>query len=187
MKIILASQSPRRQELLKEIFPEFKISPADIDESVPDGFSPELVPAYLAEGKAAKVAESHPDSVIIGSDTIVLYGNEIFGKPKDFGGAMNMLRKLSGKTHSVITGVCVYFDGKPHTFSEMSRVTFKNLIDEEIEAYIRKESPYDKAGGYGIQDASSSIIIDRYEGDLNNIIGLPVGRLRKELVSLGII
>lgn len=187
MEIILASQSPRRQELLKEIFPQFKISPADIDETVPEGLSPEHVPAYLAEGKAKKVAESFPDSVIIGSDTIVLCGDEIFGKPKDFDGAVNMLRRLSGKTHSVITGVCVYLNGKPNNFSEVSHVTFKNLADEDIEAYIRAESPYDKAGGYGIQDASSSIIIDRYEGDLNNIIGLPVERLRKELASLEII
>lgn len=187
MEIILASQSPRRRELLKEIFPEFGISPADIDESVPDGLSPELVPEYLAEGKARKVAEDFPNSAVIGSDTIVLYGDEIFGKPKDFAGAVEMLRRLSGKTHSVITGVCVYTNGKAHTFSEVSRVTFKSLSNEEIENYIRLEEPFDKAGGYGIQDASSHIIIDRYEGDLNNIIGLPVERLRKELLSLGII
>lgn len=187
MEIILASRSPRRQELLKEIFPEFGISPADIDESVPEGLSPERVPEYLAEGKARKVAESYPDSIVIGSDTIVLYGNEIFGKPDGFNGAMEMLRKLSGKTHSVITGVCVFINGKPHTFSVESRVTFKNLSDAEIEAYIRAEAPYDKAGGYGIQDASSHIIIDRYEGDLNNIIGLPAEKLREELSSLGLI
>ncbi len=180
MNVILASASPRRQELLKLIFDDFSVCPADIDETLPDGISTDKAPVYLSEIKAKTICESNPDSLVIAADTVVISGDEILGKPVDKADAARMLKSLSGRTHRVITGCSVGKGGKIHSFSSVSFVTFYPLSDSEINDYIATGDPMDKAGAYGIQ-SGAAVFVEKIDGDYFNIVGLPVAKLKREI------
>ena len=173
---VLASKSPRRKELLKNIGIDAQIMPADIDETVYENLPPEKMVTQLAMLKASDVARSfNGNTYIIGADTCVCLGNEVFGKPKDDSDAERMLKKLSGKTHEVYTGYCVVDckSGISVAKCEKTLVTFRELSSEETEAYIKSREPMDKAGGYGIQTGGSKFV-RKIEGDYFNVVGLPV-------------
>ena len=179
-KPILASASPRRQEYLKLIFDDFDIIPSDVEEILPRGISVKSAPEYLARLKALDIAKKHPENLIIGADTCVIYGNKIFGKPKSLDEAFSMLKKLSGKSHKVITGCALVKGDKIKTFSVTTTVKFFKLSDSEITSYIATPEPYDKAGGYGIQ-SMGGLFVKGIKGDYLNVVGLPVPRLKKEI------
>lgn len=182
--IILASQSPRRQELIQHITPDYTVIVSEVEELLPEGIAPEDIPAYLAGIKAQAVAAAHPQDVVIGADTVVILDDTVLGKPRDTADAVQMLHALSGRVHTVITGCAVVKDGRLHTFSEMTRVEFYPLSDREIEAYIATGEPFDKAGAYGIQ-GRGCVLVKRIEGDFFNVMGLPVARLKRELSAMG--
>ena len=181
---ILASQSPRRQYLLRELGFDFNILVPGVDEVYPEGMRPEEIAIYLAELKAnsldLSLLEDH--TIVITADTIVYLGNEVLGKPVDYSDAVAMLGKLSGKRHDVITAVCLVSKMKRKVFHVLSSVYFKELSAEEIEYYISNFHPYDKAGGYGIQEWIGYIGIDKIEGSFFNVMGLPVKELYEELL-----
>ena len=179
-KIILASASPRRKELLETAGAEFEIIVADVDETVPEGTKSEDAAVMTAEKKALAVAENHKDSIVIGADTIVVADGRILGKPADKADACRMLSVLSGVEHKVITGVCLACEDKKITFAQVSKVKFYDLTDEEINAYVETGEPMDKAGAYGIQ-GKGCVLVEKIEGDYFNIVGLPVARVMKEL------
>lgn len=183
-KFILASQSPRRQELIGYILPEFSVIVSDVEETLPDGIAPEDVPAYLAGIKARAVAADHPDDIVIGADTVVILGDQVLGKPCDQDDAVRMLRALSGTIHTVITGCAIIQHGKMTTFSDVTRVEFYPLSEREILDYIATGEPFDKAGAYGIQ-GRGSVLVRRIEGDFFNVMGLPVARLKREMERIG--
>jgi len=176
--IILASGSPRRKELLKNIFDKFDVIVPDIEEIVPSFINPQDGPVYLAKKKAEKIAEKWPESLVIGSDTGVFIDDMVLGKPEDEEHAVAMLKKLSGRKHKVITGCCVIYNNKKTCFSEETIVEFKYLTLTEIDEYIKTGEPFDKAGGYGIQGMASSFI-SSIIGDYNNVVGLPTIELEK--------
>lgn len=182
--IILASNSPRRRELLSglDLDYEVKVLP-DIEESYPEGLSMEEIPKYIAAEKAAAYKDIMADNdLIITADTVVVLGEEVLGKPTDLGDARRMLRELSGKTHQVITGVCLMTKAKDRGFSVVTDVTFKELSDEEIDYYVEKYSPLDKAGAYGIQEWIGYIGVIGLNGSYFNVMGLPVQRIYNELL-----
>lgn len=178
--IILASASPRRRELLGYIAEDFRCIPADIDETIPENITAEDSAEYLACMKASFIAESCPESVVIGCDTVVVYNGNVYGKPADETDAHGMLTELSGNIHKVITGVCICCGEIKTSFSEVTKVEFFELSEEEIAGYIKTGSPFDKAGAYGIQDGAL-LPAKRIDGDYFNVVGLPVGRLKREL------
>lgn len=180
MKIILASASPRRRELMRYITEDFEAVSTDCDETLPDDIEPKAASEYLAVLKAKAAAEKYPDCIVIGCDTTVICGSEILGKPKDKSQCIVDITKLSGRTHQVVTGCCIISGGKASSFSEVTDVTFRELTTAEIEAYADTDEPYDKAGGYGIQGLGSALI-SHIDGDFFNVVGLPVGRLFNEL------
>ena len=180
MEYILASASPRRRELLKFVVDDFKIVCADIDETVPNNTSCFDAPEFLANKKAKAIIPKHPEDLVIAADTVVILDNEILGKPKNEQDAFLMLKKLSGKTHFVVTGCSIARKGKALSFSVVSKVTFYNLSDTEIYDYIAKNESLDKAGAYGIQ-GYGSILVEKIEGDYFNIVGLPVAELSRKL------
>lgn len=184
MNVILASGSPRRRELMGYVVPEFEVLPADIDETLPENIPAEKSAEYLAVKKAAHIAGLRPESLVIGSDTVVIIDGEVLGKPADEADAERMLRLLSGKAHEVITGVCIIYGDKKKSFSEKTRVKFYPLTDEEIRGYIASGDPMDKAGAYGIQGCGC-VFIEGVEGDFFNVMGLPAARLRRELAEFG--
>lgn len=181
--VILASQSARRKELLKYLFDNFEIIPSGADETPPDGIDAEDIPEILAVRKAMDIAKDHPDCLVIGCDTVVILDGKIYGKPHSMDDAFNMLRTLSGRTHKVVSGVCICFKGKTMSFSQTTLVTFYQLSDEDILRYINESSPLDKAGSYGIQDRGG-LFVRSLEGDHYNVIGFPIARLRIELERL---
>lgn len=179
--MILASQSPRRKELLSLITADFKIIPAKGEEILPKNISPENAVLLLAEQKADEIFSAHKKEVIVAADTVVAIDGKILGKPADKEDAFYMLKTLSGRVHSVFTGVCVIFaDGEKKTFAEQTAVEFYPLSDEEIRAYIATGEPMDKAGAYGIQE-KGALLVKRIEGDYYNVMGLPAGRLSRVL------
>jgi len=182
--IILASQSPRRQYLLKELGLDFEIRETQVNEIYPDGMSPVEIAVFLAELKAGSFDVSRLDekSIIITADTIVSIGSEILGKPSSYREAVSMLMKLSGRKHDVITAVCLLSSVRKRVFHVTSSVYFKELSLEEIEYYIDNFQPFDKAGGYGIQEWIGYIGIHKIEGSFFNIMGLPVKELYEELL-----
>ena len=188
MKFILASSSPRRQELLLRLQTPFDIILPDVDESIipPEG-NPEIYCTSLAELKANDISQYYPNNLVIGSDTIVVLDNDIMGKPEDKAMAQNMLEKLSGKTHHVYTGVCLIWTDKNiyHHFAEITMVTFRELSEADINYYIKSCPPYDKAGSYGIQDWSA-IFVKEIKGCYDNVVGFPISRFYEELKKLGI-
>lgn len=183
--IILASQSPRRRELLQLLGFDFEIMPSQNEETKPEEFqSPISYVIECAEVKAAEVAEHHPDSLVIGSDTIVVCDGEILLKPENKKQAMEYLRKLSGRSHEVITAVAVKAGASEISFHETVTVTFFDLPESWIEAYTNTDDPYDKAGAYGIQTLSG-LFVEKIDGDYNAVVGLPVARLARKLTDAG--
>lgn len=175
--MILASQSPRRRELLAFITPEFRVVPAVGEERIPEGASPEQAVLALSRQKAEEIAESYKGEIIIAADTVVAIDGKILGKPHSEAEAFEMLSTLSGRIHSVFTGVCVIFaDGSIENFAEETKVEFYPLTAEEINAYIATGDPMDKAGAYGIQEKGAANV-KGIVGDFYNVMGLPVGRL----------
>jgi len=180
MKIILASGSPRRKELLSYITDDFEVSVSDVEEIIPENTNPFEASEYLAKLKAESVSEKYPDRLVIGCDTSVILDGEIMGKPADENQCREYLERLSGKIHVVATGCCIILNGISKTFTEFTKVYFRNLTDSEITDYISSGEPFDKAGGYGIQ-GKGSLFITRIEGDFFNVVGLPVCRLNTEI------
>lgn len=180
MSLILASGSPRRQELLKLVAEEFTVHPVDADETLPAGMPVEMAAAYLADLKARTAAELFPEDIVIGCDTVVVLEDEIMGKPTDRADAFRMLRRLSGETHTVMTGVSLYCGKQTTVFTVETDVTFYTLSDAEIEAYLDTGEPFDKAGAYGIQ-GKGALLVQRIEGDYFNVVGLPAAALSRNL------
>jgi septum formation protein len=181
-KIILASKSPRRQQLLAEMGIKFRISVCDFDESYPDGMKGEEIALYLARAKASCLKNTLNDrEIIITADTIVWCNNHVLGKPVDFNDAVRMIREISDNCHDVITGVTIMSINKEITFASTTRVTFDYIPDEEINFYVEKFKPYDKAGAYGIQEWIGITSCKNIEGSYFNVVGLPVQRLYCEL------
>ncbi|HIW57922.1 MAG TPA: septum formation inhibitor Maf [Firmicutes bacterium] len=186
MKIVLASASPRRAELLKNMGLEFSITPDDSEEISTPGLDPAETVKELARNKASNVAErirnsgglGGEEALVIGADTVVVLSGEILGKPKDEADAERTLRRLSGNRHEVYTGVSVIdtFSGREVCDHEATVVEFRDISDEEIAAYIRTGEPMDKAGAYGIQNLGA-LFVKRIEGDYFNVVGLPLCRL----------
>lgn len=177
---ILASASPRRRELLSLIVPEFRVIPADADETLPASCPLEEVAPLLARRKALAVWERHPQAVVIGSDTVVVLEDEIFGKPQDAAAATAMLRRLAGRRHSVYTGVAVADAAGCKSFNSRTEVEFAPLTEEQIQAYVRTGDPMDKAGAYGIQ-GKGALFVRAVYGDFYTVMGLPVCRLAEFL------
>lgn len=181
--IILASKSPRRQELMELIPYAFTVDESQTNEIMRTYLSPADNAKNLARQKAREIAPRHPDEIVIGCDTIVSLGNEIFGKPKDEIDAAIMLKKLSAKEHFVYTGVCILDGRQEICFVEATKVRMRRLSDLEIVSYAKSGEPLDKAGAYAIQ-GKAAIFISGIEGDYYNVVGLPVCRLTEELQKL---
>ncbi len=183
-RLILASGSPRRRELLGELGLEFTIGQIkDYDETYPASLKYDQIPAYIAEQKSLHYkGELEPDDILITSDTIVAIDGDILGKPKDKSEAIKMLRELSGRTHHVVTGLCIRSTQKTVTISDTCEVTFDILSDEDIEYYIDNFKPFDKAGAYGIQEWIGLACIREIKGSVYTVIGLPVQKLYKALL-----
>ena len=184
-QLILGSASPRRQELLKSLGFEFLNKPVKVDETNwPKDLQAQEIPIFLAELKAdAYEEELKEDELLITADTIVWCEGKVFNKPANFAEGKKMLETLSGKMHEVFTAVCLKSANKQTTFFDVSKVYFKKLKSEEIEYYLTNFSPYDKAGGYGVQDWIGYIGIDKIDGSFYNVMGLPVKDLYEELVK----
>ncbi|MBL7919470.1 MAG: septum formation protein Maf [Bacteroidia bacterium] len=184
-KLILGSASPRRQELLKSLGFEFRNQPVKVDETLwPKGLEAQEIPIYLAELKAdAYEEELKEDELLITADTVVWCEGKVFNKPENFAEGKKMLETLSGKMHEVFTAVCLKSANKQTTFYDVSKVYFKKLKTDEIEYYLTNYSPYDKAGGYGVQDWIGYIGIDKIDGSFYNVMGLPVKELYEELIK----
>lgn len=185
-RLILASNSPRRKELLAGLGLEFEVRVMNgIDESYPDDLVGEDIPKYISMQKAkAYIPTLAPDEVLITSDTIVYVDGKVLGKPRDAADAHDMLRLLSGRTHEVITGVTIVESGRePRCFATTTLVTFKQLTDDEINYYITNYRPFDKAGAYGIQEWIGYIGVTSIEGSYFNVMGLPVQRVYESLIN----
>tara|TARA_B100000809_G_scaffold47690_1_gene42362 strand:- start:22929 stop:23507 length:579 start_codon:yes stop_codon:yes gene_type:complete len=181
--IILASKSPRRQNLLKELGFEFEIKTKEIEEIYPPELQKEEVAVFLSELKASAFKQDlQKNDLVLTSDTIVCLADEIIGKPTDRSDAIKMLGKLSGNKHEVITAVTLLSKEKQHTFYDVTEVDFKDLSSEEIEYYIDKYEPFDKAGSYGIQEWIGYIGIEKINGSYFNVMGLPVKRVYDEIL-----
>lgn len=191
---ILASQSPRRKSLLEWAEIPFEIIVSDSNESFPASMSINEVPAFIAKHKALAVEEKvHQEkpalkgACIIAADTVVVLDNTIMGKPLDRADAIDSLTKLSGKTHQVITGVCLLHNGNIESFSETTEVSFNELSTSQIEYYVDHYKPYDKAGGYAIQEWIGVVGIKSIQGDFYNVMGLPVSRLVQKIKQLNLL
>lgn len=187
MKIILASNSPRRRELLSGLGFDYEVRTLQgLDESYPEGLSMEEIPQYISR-KKAEAYTIDPDELLITADTIVWLDGEVLGKPANEADAICMLRKLSGKTHQVVTGITLRSSLIQHSFSSVSQVTFAQLSEEEIEHYVTCYHPLDKAGAYGIQEWIGYIGVTSLQGSYFNVMGLPVQKLYTEMKKLGLI
>ena len=186
--IILASKSPRREYLLSQAGLKFTVVPSDFDEDSVTPVDPPLFARILAESKAGDVARNHPDSWVIGADTIVLIDNMILGKPASRDDARRMLQRLSNQTHQVITGYCICCQNKGRFFSDTvsTDVTFKALTDDEIEWYIHTDEPFDKAGAYAIQGLGT-FLVKAVNGSYTNVVGLPVCEVIELLIREGVV
>ncbi|MED1865562.1 Maf family protein [Fictibacillus nanhaiensis] len=183
-RLILASASPRRYELLSLTLLPFETYPSTLEEKMDYSLTPSRLVESLAEQKAADIFNQKPDCVIIGADTIVSYQNNRLGKPKDRIEAAKMLRMLSGQTHEVYTGVCLIDQTKKVIFSVKTSVTFHTLDENTIDWYLNTGEPFDKAGSYGIQ-GSGSLLVERIEGDYFNVVGLPISMVVRSLKDFG--
>jgi len=184
-EILLASASPRRQDLLKELqVPFTKVKSPDIDETVTKGMYKEEIAIHLAKKKAAAYQDLKDSQLLITADTIVWVDDKVLGKPEDYSDAFQMIKLLSNKEHSVVTGVCLKTNQIEHTFYAETLVRFCKLDNDEIRYYIERYKPYDKAGAYGIQEWIGKIGIDYIEGSFYNVVGLPVQKLYQELKKM---
>ena len=184
--IILASQSPRRQELLRGLNIPFEVKVIEVEETYPKGLVGVDIPMYLSEKKAnAFNGLMDETTMLITADTIVWHEGKVFGKPTDRKNATSMLKALSGKTHQVITGVCISTLQKRKVFSVISEVRFASLNSSEIEYYLDNYQPYDKAGSYGVQEWIGFVGVEFIEGSYFNVMGLPIQRLYNELKNWG--
>jgi septum formation protein len=180
--LVLASKSPRRQMMLRQLNWTFEIITQDTDESFPKKMDVAQVPIYIAKQKAAAVLPKiSKNQLIIAADTIVALNKTIFGKPKNADDAFRILKQLSGKKHKVITGVCLKTQKTEHSFASTTTVYFKTLSEKQIRYYIEKYEPYDKAGAYAIQEWIGMIGIEKIDGCYFNVMGLPLSRLYEEL------
>jgi septum formation protein len=184
-KIILASASPRRIKLLKKIIRKFRIIPSRVQESEISARTPEAFAVKAAIAKAEDVALKHRNAIVIGADTIVVLGKKILGKPKNKKEAIAMLESLAGRTHKVITGIAVINSETFEKYAdyEVTEIKMKKVADKEIIDYVRSGKPMDKAGSYGVQEIEG-IFIDKINGDYNNVVGLPVTKLKKLLQKI---
>jgi len=192
--VILASQSPRRKMLLEWAEIPFEVIVSDTDESYPETLAKHLVPEFIALQKAKAVETMmtldksiQEDTCIIAADTIVLLKDQVLGKPKDEADAIDKLQQLSGEKHEVITGVVILYAGEMYSFSQTTLVRFHELSLEQIQFYVTKYKPYDKAGAYAIQEWVGVVGIESIEGDFYNVMGLPVSRVVQKIKQLGII
>jgi len=182
--LILASTSPRRSELLRELPVEFEVVAATVEEVHPGHLAPSEICRINAYRKARSVAKKQPDSLVLGADTLVCLGARVFGKPKDHAHAHEMLAQLQGRTHQVITGVCLMHlrTHRQKLFAESTTVTFRTLHADQIRRYLSKINPLDKAGAYAIQE-EGDMIVKQVRGSWSNVVGLPLERLKIELGS----
>ena len=184
-KIILASGSPRRQQFLKELDIDFEIRLKEIEEIYPNHLQAEEITDFLAKLKAnAFENELKDNEILITSDTIVWLKNQALGKPTDASHALKMLTEMSGKTHEVITSVCIKTNQREIVFHDKTSVTFASLTSQEIEYYLKNYQPFDKAGSYGIQEWIGLVAIEKIEGSYANVVGLPTHKLYSELLKL---
>jgi septum formation protein len=184
-RVILASGSPRRLELLKQVIPNFEVASPDVIELEEPEIPPDRLAMANAFNKAMAVATRIPDALVIGADTVVELNGQIYGKPKDIYHAKTMLMELRGKTHRVITGVALVWIevGVTRTFAEVSHVTFKQFSNADLEQYLARVNVLDKAGAYAIQE-TPELIIQSYTGSWSNIVGLPIERVAEELSKI---
>ncbi|MEO6583540.1 MAG: Maf family nucleotide pyrophosphatase [Ferruginibacter sp.] len=183
-KIILASQSPRRKQLLQWAEIDFEVVVHPTDENYPPHLSAEEVAVYIARNKARSVANVREDGIpVLGADTIVVCNNEVIGKPADRNDAIRILQKLSGTKHFVITGVCICTKSREVSFADVTEVVFNDLSKEQIIFYVDKYQPFDKAGAYAIQEWIGVTGIKSISGDFYNVMGLPVNRVVKALAA----
>jgi septum formation protein len=181
---ILASKSPRRQFLLKDLGLDFEVHTKDVDESFPEDLKAEQIPIYLCEKKANAFDRDLDDNtIVITADTIVWVNRHVLNKPENYDEAIRMLKILSGKAHEVYTGVCIKSKHKTKSFYSLTKVYFKSLTDYEIEYYVKNFHPYDKAGAYGAQEWIGYIAVEKIEGSYFNVMGLPVRELYEELLK----
>ena len=179
-EIILASASPRRKELLSTAGIECTVKVADVEEKIDDGLTPAEVVRSLALQKAQAVADKNPEAIVIGADTIVVLDDVILGKPQSEENAVEMLTSLSGRSHTVYTGVALIKGDKVRNFCEATQVEFYDLTKEDIDAYVATKDCMDKAGAYGIQ-TNGCVLIRKIDGDYFNVVGLPVSKVYREL------
>ena len=177
---ILASQSPRRKQLLEQVNLSFSIKPSRVEEKVNMEDTPEDIVVSLATQKAEDVFKRFPDSVVLGADTIVVHNDRILEKPVDHKNAREMLERLSGQTHFVYTGVSIVSEEKNISFYEKTEVEFYSLSEEEISSYIKSGDPFDKAGGYGIQGIGATLV-KKINGDYFTVVGLPIAKVVRAL------
>jgi septum formation protein len=182
-KIILASQSPRRKQLLELAEVPFEVLIADVDETNPPGMPGEAVPEFLARKKADAVSHLTQNAIVIAADTVVLLDQHILGKPNDAGHAIEILKQLSGRMHKVVTGVCIRKGEKEVAFSVTTEVYFRALTTEQITHYVTNYKPFDKAGAYAIQEWIGVTGIEKINGDYYNVMGLPIGDVVKVLAK----
>ncbi len=182
--IILASASPRRAEILRMAGVSFKVHPANIVEVIKEGLAPKEVTLDIAKQKMQASKHSFPNEIILTSDTIVVLGDEILGKPQGVQEALEMLQKLSGQMHEVITGVVLSKGSVQKEFTVSTKVYFKRLSKATIDHYIEQDKPFDKAGSYAIQEFIGAVGIEKIEGDYYNVVGLPISRVIEELQQI---
>lgn len=182
--LILASQSPRRQQLLKDAGFDFEVITRPVSEYVPEDIHPRAVAVLISENKAKAYDDLAKENVVITADTIVAVDDEVLGKPADREEAIRMLRMLSGRSHVVISGATIFHKGRFKSISDETVVTFRKLDSSEINYYLENYNPFDKAGSYGIQEWIGMIGVSRIEGDFYNVMGLPIGKLYYELIHL---
>jgi septum formation protein len=184
--LILASKSPRRCQLLKDAGFIFSVETMEVDESFPDDLEPHQVAEYIALKKAQAFQSALTDEIVITADTVVIVDDKILGKPVDHQEAFDMIKSMSGRSHEVMTGVALVEKEHIFTFSDTTTVDFKTLTDQEINYYIENYKPFDKAGAYGIQEWIGMIGIERIEGCYFNVVGLPVQKVYKALLSFSV-
>lgn len=181
--IILASNSPRRKQFLTDLGLTFEVQPANVNEEYPAGLKGKDIALFIAEQKASVFTQVNENDLVITCDTIVWSEHKAFGKPYDRTEAIEMLQQLSGKTHEVISAVCLKSASKNHLFYDITRVTFNNLSNEDITFYVDTYKPFDKAGAYGIQEWIGLIGIEKIEGSYTNVVGMPMEKLYNELMK----
>ena len=179
--IILASNSPRRQQILRDCGFDFTIKVKDTNEDFDSALQREQIPLYLAKKKAQAFVEEADTSIVITSDTVVWVDNQVLNKPQNEAEAKQMLRLLSGNKHEVYTAVCILYQGNFNCFYDVSEVYFKQLTDAEIEFYIATYKPFDKAGAYGVQEWIGMIGIEKFVGSFYNVMGLPINKVYEKL------